>query len=179
MHCFVIGTDHELQTADSTDRGLCEKITAIALSCDVVLVAEELDPNGNVDTFGRQLSRKMIGENRWLSIDMADGLRKDAGIYVDLQPSSRYAPGLWDGRFFPACRYFRRADGIRENFWLDRIEEKCDELRIIEGTIVITCGHIHRHYLCEKAMGRGHSVTVREYLPYDFAERYGELIVCD
>ena len=108
---------------------------------------------------------------------MTDDQRKDAGIYDDLVerrlPDFRKRPPL------PLYRYFRLADGIRENFWLDRIEERCEELEITEGTVVITCGYIHRDYLCEKAKGRGHTVTIEEYLPYDFKDRYGELIVCD
>jgi hypothetical protein len=178
MHYAIIGSDHDLQKADSSDEGLREKIAAIISTGGVVLIAEEVDAAKDVETFGRALCR-LVGENRWLSIDMAESLRKDAGIYVDLRPSSRYAPGFRNGRFLPACRYFRRADGIRENFWLDRIEEKCRELGISEGMVVITCGYIHRHYLSEKARGRGHSATVHEYLPYDFKDRYGELIICD
>jgi len=179
MHYAIVGTDHELQRADSADKGLEKKIAAMITGGGVAFVAEEVDTNKDVGTFGRELSRKMIGENRWLSIDMTDGRRKDAGIYDVLEPNSRYAPGFRNGKFFPACRYFRRADGIRENFWLDRIDERCKELGMTEGTVVVTCGYMHRHYLCEKAGERGHTVTLDEYLPYDLKDRHGELIVCD
>jgi len=178
MHYAIIATDHDLQKTDSTDRGLEERLAAIIGIGGVVLIAEEVDANKHIDTFGRDLSRKLIGENRWLSIDMTDGQRKDAGIYDDLV--QRNVPDFSQG--LPpllVCRYFRRADGIRENFWLDRIEEKCTELGITEGTVVITCGYMHRHYLCEKAKGRGHVVTLEEYLPPDFKGRCGNLIVCD
>ena len=177
MHYAIVGTDHELQRSDSADKGLEKKIAAIITGGGVAFVAEEVDANKDVDTFGRELSRKMIGENRWLSIDMTDGQRKDAGIYDDLVerrvPDFRKVPPVFVGR------YFRRADGIRENFWIDRIEERCTELAITEGTVVITCGYIHRHYLCEKAKGRGQIVTLDEYFPYDFKDRCGELIICD
>jgi hypothetical protein len=179
MHYAIVGTDHELQRSDSADKGLEKKIAAIITGGGVAFVAEEVDANKDVDTFGRELSRKMIGENTWLSIDMTDGRRKDAGIYDVLEPNSRYAPGFRNGKFFPACRYFRRADGIREDFWLDRIEERCKELEITEGTVVVTCGYMHSHYLREKARKRGHTVTLEEYLPYDSKDRHGELIVCD
>src|SRR5271163_676802 len=119
MHYAIIATDHDLQKTDSTDRGLEERLAAIIGIGGVVLIAEEVDANKHIDTFGRDLSRKLIGENRWLSIDMTDGQRKDAGIYDDLV--QRNVPDFSQG--LPpllVCRYFRRADGIRENFWLDR-----------------------------------------------------------
>ncbi len=176
MHYVIIATDHDLQKADSTDKGLGEKLAAIISMGGVVLIAEEVDANKHVDTFGRDLSRELLGENRWLSIDMTDGQRKDAGIYDDLVqrnvPDFRKIPPL------SICRYFLRADGIRENFWLDRIEERCAELEITEGMVVITCGYRHRHYLREKVKGRGHAVTLDEYMPDDF-RCCGELIVCD
>jgi hypothetical protein len=177
MHYAIIATDHDLQKADSTHRGLEERLATIIGRGGVVLIAEEVDANKHVDTFGRDLSRKLIGENRWLSIDMTNDQRKNAGIYEELVdrnvPDFREVPPLL------VCRYFRRADGIRENFWLDRIEEKCAELKMTEGTVVITCGHIHGHHLCEKAKGRGYVVTLEEYLPLDFRGRCGNLIVCD
>jgi hypothetical protein len=149
MHYAIVGIDHELQKADSPDRGLEEKIANIIRRGEVVLVAEEVDANREVYTFGRELSRRMIGEGRWLSIDMKDGQRRDAGIYDEL--AERRVPDFSKLPPAPVCRYFRRADGIRENFWLDRIGERCVELEISEGTVVITCGYVHRHHLCQKA----------------------------
>jgi hypothetical protein len=178
MRLSIIGTDHDLQKVDSPDKGLREKIAAIVSKGGVALIAEEVDANTNVETFGRELSRNLIGENRWLSVDMTEAQRKDAGIHDDL--IGRNVPDFSQGlppRF--VCRYFRRADGIRESFWLDRIEERCKKLEITEGAVVITCGSIHKHYLCEKAKERGHIVQVDEYLPGDFRDRCGELIVCD
>jgi hypothetical protein len=141
----------------------------------VVLVAEEVDANTHVDTFGRELSR-VIGENRWLSIDTTDVQRGKRESSTKL---GRRLPGYREGKFFPATRYYRGADGIRENFWLDKIEDKCHELQVVEGTILITCGYIHGPFLREKATGRGHVVTLEKYLPYEFESVYGELLVCD
>ncbi len=177
MHYIIVGTDHDLQEPDSADKGLEETIAAIIRAGGVVLIAEEVDADKEVDTFGRQLSRKLIGENRWLSIDMTDAQRQDAGICAEL--AERRLPDFRKRPTSCPYRYFRRADGIRENFWLDRIEERCEELGVTEGTVIITCGYIHRPYLYEKATGRGHTASVAEYLPYDFQDRYGELIICD
>ena len=176
MHYAIVATDHDLQKADSIDSGLGEKLAAIFGMERVVLVAEEVDANTHVDTFGRELSR-VIGENRWLSIDMTDVQRREAGILDRV--AGRRLPGYREGKFFPATRYYRGADGIRENFWLDKIEDKCHELQVVEGTILITCGYIHGPFLREKATGRGHVVTLEKYLPYEFESVHGELLVCD
>jgi hypothetical protein len=178
MHYAIVGTDHDLQKADSRDKGLAEKLGAILGAGGVALIAEEVDAHPDVNTFGRELSRVTIGENRWLSIDMDDRERDDAGISGVLANRAN-CPDWRNGKFVQVYRYFSSADGIRENFWLNRIAERCQELGIASGKIVITCGYIHRHYLSDKARERGHSVTVEEYLPYDFKKRYGELIICD
>jgi hypothetical protein len=176
MHYVIVATYHDLQKTDSIDDGLAQKLATIIGMGRVVLIAEEVDANTNVDTFGRRLSRT-IGQNRWLSIDMTDVQRRDAGILAQI--AGRRLPGYRNGEFFPATRYYRGADGIRENFWLDRIEDKCQELQVVEGTILITCGYIHGPFLREKAAGRGHVVTLEEYLPYDRESVNGELLVCD
>ena len=92
MHYAIVATDHDLQKADSIDSGLGEKLAAIFGMERVVLVAEEVDANTHVDTFGRELSR-VIGENRWLSIDMTDVQRREAGILDQVRPPSPRIPG--------------------------------------------------------------------------------------
>jgi hypothetical protein len=178
MHCIIVGTDHDLQKVDSADEGLAELLTTLMGNADVVLIAEEVDANKDVISFGRELSKKLLGEGRWVSIDMDDDRRREAGI--DAQLRTRTEPGLdAENNFCIVNRYFRYADGLRENFWLDRIEEKCQALGITDGTVLITCGYIHDEFLSDKATKRGHTVTVKRYLPYDPESKHGKSEICD
>ena len=77
MDYVVVGTDHKLQKSDSADKGVQTLLRSILANKNIVLIAEEADASKDVMTFGRQL----IGESKWLSIDMTEQERKDAGIY--------------------------------------------------------------------------------------------------
>jgi hypothetical protein len=179
MHFHIVLTDHSLQKADSSDTGLKDKLTAIIRNGHIDLVAEEVNANDDVNTFGRELSRKLIGEDRWLSVDMTDDQRRDAGIYDQLNADHGPEYDRNTGKFYRVNRYFRHADGVRETFWLDRIAERCLELGIVEGAVLITCGYIHGDFLREKTINRGHTVTPDRYLPYDIETVHGKLKICD
>ncbi|MGA7971147.1 MAG: hypothetical protein WB983_21145, partial [Terriglobales bacterium] len=60
--------------------GLRGCLRSILQNNPVVFIAEEVETNKPVNTFGREL----IGEDKWLSIDMNEQERKDAGIYNTL-----------------------------------------------------------------------------------------------
>jgi hypothetical protein len=76
MDYVTVGTDHELQESESTDKGLRDLLRSILQNNDVVLMAEEVETSKPAKTFGRGL----VGEDKWLSIDMDEQERKDAGI---------------------------------------------------------------------------------------------------
>lgn len=160
---ITVGTDHKLQKSESMDTGLRGCLRSILQNNPVVFIAEEVETNKPVNTFGREL----IGEDKWLSIDMNEQERKDAGIYNTLLhggiPVRHPATGL-DVR---GNEYHQISESKRENHWLDKIEQRCKEKGITEGTIVLVCGHNHLPFVGAKISARGHSVIQLEYLPYD------------
>jgi hypothetical protein len=169
MDYIIIGTDHDLQKSDSRDTGLRDKLQAYIRTKNIVLIAEEVDANKHIQTFGRDL----VGDGKWLSIDMPTEERKRAGIYQQLRGSE---PGLDPERgFFTINPYYKRVDGVRERFWLDKIEEWCNQKHVSSGVIIVTCGYNHPPYLADKIRSRhpGSTVAIDEYLPYDKEAKHG------
>ena len=167
LNFIVIGTDHDLQKAAHIDTGLRDLLTTIKAENDVVLVAEEV-LIGEDNTFGREL----FGASIWLSVDMTDEQREDAGIFDTLRKG--VPPDLGqDGSYHPANGYQLHAQGVREHFWLDRVFENCRNRAVREGTVVVTCGANHAHFLSAKIAARGHFVAVRYYIPYDLEKKRG------
>ena len=121
-------------------------------------------------TFGREL----VGEDKWLSIDMTDDERTNAGIFNDLKntPDKELGPN----GFYRVNVYLKRAEGIRENFWIDKIISKCSEIGISAGAIIITCGINHLEFLADKLLSRNPKpeITKDRYIPYNLEERYGK-----
>jgi hypothetical protein len=169
MHYHIIGTDHGLQKASSTDTGLKKILQNAIAQYAPVLIAEEVDANEDVRTFGREL----IGDNKWLSIDMTDDERKRAGIFDELKKTPDKEIG--DNGFYRVNGYLKRAEGIREDFWIDKIISRCSKSRIMAGTIIITCGFNHLNFLAKKLLLRNpeDKITKDSYIPFDLAERYG------
>jgi hypothetical protein len=64
-----------------------------------------------------------------------------------------------------AIRYAPVEDGIREEFWLDRIESEPKE-----GTVLVVCGCLHCAPFSEKAEKRGHTILARIYHPQNLSE---------
>jgi hypothetical protein len=170
MHYYIIGTDHDLQIAANPDVGLKLLLEFVIDSNDVVLIAEEVIDK-NVITFGRQI----VGEAKWLPIDMNEAQRKQAGIFGKLEHPRDKALG--PNGYYPINPYLSRSEGVREDFWIKRIEERCAESSY--GTVIVTCGHNHLPFLAGRVIEKHHSVTLDEYLSYDKAERNGPFVVFD
>jgi hypothetical protein len=177
MEYIIIGTDHGKQRSDLPDTGLKDKLQAYLSTKNVVLIAEEIQTSGHVATFGREL----IGEDKWLSIDMDDNERKKAGIYDTLFNRSVVDYNPETGDFSRVNRYYIQADGIREHFWLDKIEAWCAQRHVTSGVIIITCGMNHPPYLAKKIRSRNpaHTVVIDKYLPYDMETKQGPFQECD
>lgn len=163
-----MGTDHTLQESDAPDSGLRDLLVSIQIAHRVVLVAEETKTSADVLTFGR----KLVGNERWLSIDMTVQLKKDAGIF-EIYNSSRPEQDPVTGFDIRVNPYHRKSEAIRENYWLDGISRWCEERHISEGTIVLVCGDNHVEFIVEKLSARGHTVAVERYLPFDKTARFG------
>jgi hypothetical protein len=155
MHYHIIGTDHKYQTRRGGTRGLFDLMEEYKKSHPVVLIAEEVDADAmRVDAFGKEL----IGPDRWLSIDMTEQERRDAGIYDVLKDCEDHV-------------YHKAAQGKRENHWLDKIQTWCAANGESEGTVIITCGLNHVPYLRDKAIDRKHTVTTDIFLPPDYEKK--------
>jgi hypothetical protein len=170
VHYIIIGTDHDYQKTASQDTGLRDLLQSILVAhSDVVLIAEEVETSIQVSTFGL----KLIGNDKWLSIDMTTLEQKQEGIYHILNSSEPVYDPVTDSDV-RANAYHKKSHGKKETFWLNKIERWCNDHQVSDGTIVITCGHNHLDFLAAKIEMRGHSVTKREYLPYDKEAKHGK-----
>ena len=144
-------------------------LESIVRAQSVKFVAEEVnaDKMPNVQSVARDTASSI--NIPWKSIDMTAEQRKDAGIYDELatRPFVRFDPvtGLHEERV-----YFRRADGIREEFWLDQIAEANPS-----GNVLIICGYSHLEFLIKRVVARGWTAAKEIYLPageeaYSFKE---------
>jgi len=162
MRLIILGTDHELQCHDLDLKAL---IAEIVTRERVTLIAEENRPMSN--TIARQMSES-IGL-RWIQIDMSIEDRIKAGIDGKLgnRMQLRYNA---NGDPTSAIRYAPVEDGIREEFWLDRIQEAADD-----GTGLVICGCLHCLPFAEKAQKRGHKVLSKIFHPETLARLKPEL----
>jgi hypothetical protein len=165
--CIILGTGHGLQGSDD---GLRNKIELINLQYSLVLIAEEVDADKpDIQTVAREVAfRRRIP---WLPIDMNQKEKEKAGISEDLK--NRADKELGPNGYYRINAYLRRADGQRESFWLDRIQELNPQ-----GTILIICGFNHRYFLAKKARRRGWNVSKDAYLP-DGIRAYGKFVIYD
>jgi hypothetical protein len=172
---IVIGTDHDLQKSSSRDVRVKDLLEGIIASYPVVLIAEEVKTTEDVLTFGHEL----IGEDKWLSIDMNMEERKDAGIYDILRSACGPVQHPVTGEDVAYNPYHCKSEGVRENFWLDKIDRWCKAHALRVGTVVITCGHNHLDFLAKKVEERGYPVSKQEYLPYDKEAVHGLFTIFD
>ena len=99
----------------------------------------------------------------WIQIDMSTQKQKEAGIYDRL--SRRRDIYNEEGNFRPREPYFSREDGIREEHWLNRIEERAQE-----GRVLVVCGNYHKNPFAEKAERHGHTVIRKLSYPQNLQE---------
>lgn len=168
VHYIIIGTDHRLQKTDSQYTGLQDILRFILIAHpSVVLIAEEVETSNPVRTFGLEL----IGDDKWLSIDMNARERKESRL--DAIPCEQGPGDDNDSRVY---RYHTGREAVRETFWLNKIARWCEDRTISTGTVVITCGHIHMRagFLADRVLQRGHTIRTCEYLPFDIVAELGK-----
>ena len=147
MKLVIIGTDHEFQDSDADLKDLVASLTK---SEQATLIGEEY--RSSSISVARQVAQsKGI---LWLQIDMNSEQRLQAGINEKLlnRTQIRYEA---DGTVTQRLRYAPKEDGIREEFWLDRIAE-----RRIDGTALLICGALHARKVSEKAHEKGHDTKL-------------------
>jgi hypothetical protein len=155
LHYYIVGTEHRLQVPSplraAPDVRLRDLMQDIINKKNVVLIAEEVDPNKDVQSFGR----KLIGDEKWRSIDMTRCDQHEAGIFDDLEEAYRILRDT--GRNV----YHKRANSIREYVWLDRVRHFLEQHQTEDGVVLITCGRNHLEFLAQKVakMGILHTET--------------------
>jgi len=159
MHCVILGTDHRLQ---KQDRALRAKIEHLVQSNDVGLIAEEC--LAGTETVASECALA-LGLPPRLAIDMTTEQRVAAGIYERLciRPAIHF--DIDQNTLHERHLYLRHADGIREEFWLDRVQEAATD-----GTVLLICGYVHIDFLAQKAIRRDHTVATVVF-PEDLPER--------
>jgi len=162
MQIIILGIDHGLQCHD---KDLEVLICDIIARQRVTLIAEENRPMS--ETIARQVAHSL--GLRWTQIDMSIEDRIKAGIDGKLSKRMQLRFDA-NGNPASAIRYAPVEDGIREEFWLDRIEDSADD-----GTVLVICGCLHCLPLAEKAEKRGHRVLFRVFHPEELSKLKPEL----
>jgi hypothetical protein len=147
MKLIIIGTDHELQDSDTHLKDL---VASLAETEQVTLIGEEHLPS-SISVAQQVAQSKGIP---WVQIDMNAGQRLKASIDEKLRDRTqvRYEA---DGTVTQRLRYAPKEDGIREEFWLDRIAEQQTK-----GTALVICGALHARKVSEKANQKGYGTKL-------------------
>lgn len=159
LRIIILGVDHLCY-----DRRLKEIITELVERERVTLIAEENRPLS--DTFGRQVSEST--SLPYIQIDMLAEDRIKAGIEVKLANRMKIRFDE-SGDPVQAIRYAPVEDGIREEFWLDRIEDAAKE-----GAVLVICGALHSGPFSEKAERRGHRIVSKVFYPENLSDLKAE-----
>ncbi len=166
LKVFVLGTAHECQSNCKIPRfqGLQNRLASIRDKYDISKIAEEVDADQDVWTYARNL----VGDDRWISIDMKNAERERAEIPRSRMPNDRYGN--------PCQIRITAVEDARESFWLNRIEA-CSAS---DDTVLLICGADHVRYLVPKILRRGHKVPAEFYFPDILADKpplpFGRLI---
>jgi hypothetical protein len=147
MKLIIIGTDHTMQDSDVDLKDFISRITE---SEQITLIGEE-HLFGPVSVAQEVALSKGI---RWVQIDMPYEERIKAGICDKLfnRMQVRFDE---HGRVFQPLRYAPEEDGLREQFWLNKIAGQQD------GEVaLVVCGAIHARKVAEKAEQKGHATKL-------------------
>ena len=153
MRLVIIGTEHDFQ---DFDEDLRKCIANVMESEHATLICEEYLKAMYCRRAPISIAHQVADSKKipWVQIDMITEQRIAAGIDAKLynRMQVRYEA---DGTVVQRLRYAPKEDGIREEFWLDRIAEEQTE-----GTALIVCGALHARKLSEKAKQRGHDTKL-------------------
>ena len=160
VNLIILGIDHRLQPRDLM---LKQKISELCKGFQVTLIAEEFRP-GEVSVAGEAAEECGIAPP--LQVDMEADERERAGIAgvlsrYEVPRSYSYDVTLAEKPWPPPKRpYLKKADGIREEYWLRKIEAATNNTRTL-----LVCGSMHVDFVAKKAEARGHSVMAKGFFP--------------
>ena len=165
----IIALHHKLQWRD-TDAGDLESLLTRLLEGDlsIELIAEEA--NKLPTTVGQRVAFRF--NKPWANVDMDEMERQRQGIYDELR--SRGGAPLDDDS--DGCKeyYLEKADGIREEFWLSKINGYRLE------RVVFLCGLLHLSTVAAKFRDRGWMVEEINACGCQwYVERFGTLTIVE
>jgi hypothetical protein len=174
MQYIILGTAHELQPRHP---GLKAIVLNLAKANAVKLIAEEVREGCREDSVAAKVA-KLLGLPRRVLIDMTKAERTEAGINDALDNRPRFVRDEKgkevldnNGDFIARRCYLRHADGIREEHWLNRVEEIRPQ-----GNVLIICGYMHRNFLAEKIKKRCDEVLRIAIFPPHLSETTFEIL---
>ena len=165
----IIAVHHKLQWRDTDAKDL-ESLLSTRLEDDpaVELIAEEA--NKLPTTVGQRLAFRF--NKPWANVDMDELERQRKGIYDALQ--SRGGAPLDDDLDGWKEYYVPEADGMREDFWLTKI----NGYRL--DRVVFVCGLLHLSTVAAKFRERGWIVEeINACACQWYVERFGTLTVVE
>ncbi len=153
MHYYILGTDHTLQEPDRRTpaaKALAyrEMLRTVIREHSPVLIAEEINAN-RPDEKQNPIGRQLAASIPWISVDMTFPEQREAHIFEDLDEDSRLRDEE-DRNTYHVC-----ANTVREKHWLTKIQQEIDRLKLLNGTVLITCGRNHLEFLADKAISSG------------------------
>lgn len=155
MKLILLGTEHRRQVSDPS---LKEVIRSICRQYHVTLIAEESRPGTN--TVAKEVAEEL--GIAWVPVDMTDDERREAKVFDKLCERPVIDFNAETGCLSVRPVYFRYADGVREQCWLDRAagHKNC------ERTLLV-CGSLHVQHVSAKAAAppRSHRVLATVIFP--------------
>lgn len=155
IHYAILGTSHDLQDCPQFERPLVEAVQEHRIT----LIAEEypFDIPSAVSVVAGRL------QIPYLQVDLFPGEWAAHGI--DWEMKTRMdAPCL-----VTADVRLSHADSVRENTWLDKIEKK-----LKDGRVLIVCGYLHVYFLADNIQNRGAILLGQNAYPVDLLHRTPE-----
>jgi hypothetical protein len=163
LEIFVLGVDHSRQL---NDHGLKILILEIVEQYMITFIAEE--NRHLLNSIAKQVSESI--NLQWIQIDMSTEERIRANIYDKLANRMQIRGYDADSNPIMAIRYAPMEDGIREEFWLDRIEEISKKEKVL-----VICGSLHCVPFSAKARQRGHRILSKMFYPDELSTLIPEL----
>lgn len=154
----LLGTSHCCQ--ESPDFLACVERTIRNYS--IALIAEEFNFDASIRSAVNGLAAQSKIPYLQIDIPVEDWAKFD--IEIEMSYREQHLRGK-DYRL-------RHADDIRENYWIDQIENYP-----AKGTTLIICGYLHIQYLAEKIQMRKYQTRELKFYPEGLAARSPERIL--
>ena len=166
MKAFVLGLDHRIQFQD-LDGHLELLIRQLHDEEAFDLIAEEWGSSeefANSQTVGKKLAVSPAIRIPWINIEMPVSIQESLGIRDALRRRTHGEFDEWTltaTTEIPSTTYLKRADELRERYWL------CEVLKELpKESVFVTCGLIHVETFASKLAHAGFQIKQRSLCEY-------------